>query len=81
MPLQVAALPIKLPNASRFYERRFSDGDLVRFAITLPHWPYLEYLNAVAADPKIQINFFSQMQRWTSTCNEGAHNVLNFLFL
>jgi hypothetical protein len=31
----------------------------MHLAIALPHWPNLEYFNALASDPKIQINFFS----------------------
>jgi hypothetical protein len=80
MPLQVPALPIKLPNTPRSHKGRFRDRDLVRFAEPLPQWPNFEYLNALAAKSKVHVNFFSKMQRWPPTSKEGAYNFFNFLF-
>jgi hypothetical protein len=59
VPLQILALPIQLPYTARSYKGRFSDWNFMHLAITLPHWPNLEYFNALASEPKIKINFFS----------------------
>lgn len=53
----------------------------MRFAITHPNRPDLEYLDALAADAEIQVYIASHLQWRPPPGNKSAHNILNSFFL
>lgn len=80
MPLQVCAIPIKLPDVACSDEGCLGDWEFMRVAVSLPHRPYLDNLKALALEPETQVDFLTQVDRWTASHNELTDNVLNLPF-